>query len=383
MRQIYADHAASAHPRPELVVQAMVEAASGSGNPGRSGHALSLHGARWIHRARTAVARLFSVAEPRRVVFTRSCTEALNLVIRGLAVPGCHMVTTSMEHNAVARTIRALERSIQLRVDVVRADGRGFVSPDRIADAVTGETRLVVLNHASNVSGALQDPEAVKEACGPVPLLLDAAQSAGVLPIRVDYEDLDYVCFSGHKGLLGPPGTGGICFGPDAPLPEPLSTGGTGSRSAEDEQPEILPDRFEPGTPNTPGLAGLAAAAEYILEQTLEKMEAEQKELIEAFLSGLGTGTGVHLYGPGGGSDRLAVFSIGVEGVDPGEAARRLESEFGILVRSGLHCAPWAHKSLGTFPEGSIRVSFGHGNTPDDAAYTADALRRLAGGAVR
>lgn len=383
MRQIYADHAASAHPRPERVIQAMVEAASESGNPGRSGHARSLQGARWIHRARRAVARLFGVAEPRRVVFTHGCTDALNLVIRGLALPGCHMVTTSMEHNAVARTIRALERSSQVRVDIVQADRQGLVSPDRIADAVTGETRLVVLNHASNVSGALQDTIAIKDACGSVPLLVDAAQSAGTLPILVDAMGLDYVCFSGHKGLLGPPGTGGVCFGPEAPLPEPLSTGGTGSRSAEDEQPENLPDRYEPGTPNTPGLAGLAAATEYILEKTVEGMEAEQKELVEAFLARLGTGAGVHLYGTRSGSNRLAVFSVDVEGIDPGEAARRLENEFGILVRSGLHCAPWAHKSLGTFPRGSIRVSFGHGNTTDDAARAADALLRLGEGASR
>jgi len=354
----------------------MAEAVLNTANPGRSGHRLSLAGARIVYQAREKLATLMGVRDPRRVVFTGSCTEAINLVLKGLLRRTDRVVTTSMEHNAVARPLRQLEADGTIKLKVVGGDRHGFVSAQDIASACAEEeTALVAVCHGSNVSGAVQDLPAIRAAAAGIPLLVDAAQTAGAWPLPVDDWGLDYVALSGHKGIGGPPGIGALCISTDAPPPAPLKHGGTGSRSEFDVQPDFLPDRLEAGTANVPGLGGLLAALEWREHTGSFELGMNGQERSARFLEGLTALERVKLSGPPTAEPRLPTFSVVLEGMGPGEAAHRLEKEFGIMVRSGLHCAPWAHRTLGTFPTGTVRLSFGP-TTP--AGAEDEALAALA-----
>jgi cysteine desulfurase/selenocysteine lyase len=374
----YLDHAATTWPRPVEIGEAMVRTLADTGNAGRSGHALSLRAARALFAARHRAAGFLGVSDPRRVLFTAGCTAALNVVLRGLLRPGSHVVTTGLEHNAVARPLRALEEERGIRISRIPGDTTGRISSAALAAACTPETALVVVNHASNVSGTLQDLAALRAATDR-PFLVDAAQTAGHLPVDVDGLGLDYVAMPGHKGLCGPPGVGILCLGARAALPEPLVRGGTGSRSEEDRHPDFLPDRLEAGTPNVPGIAGLDAALAW-LERERAPLAQRLLALGTEFLEGVLRMDGVRLVGPPTVSGRVPVFSLLIEGIDPGMAARRLEQDSAVLVRSGLHCAPWAHETLGTFPGGTVRFSFGPTSPAESAAVALEALGRLVRG---
>ena len=355
----------------------MVEAVQSATSPGRSGHQLSLGAARIVYTARTAAAHTFGVSDARRVIFTSGCTEALNLVLHGLPRDRPHVVTTLLEHNSVARPLRWLSDRGQLSYTAVAADSAGHINPDELGEACLPSTALVVVNHGSNVCGSVQDLAAIRNAIGDRLLLVDAAQTAGHVPLSLHLDGIDYLAFSGHKGLGGPPGIGGLCISERAPIPPPLRQGGTGSRSEQDRQPDFLPDALEAGTPNLPGIAGLGAALKVLQVDGVEERMARELLVTEAFLEGLKTISGIHLSGSPRSSGRLPVFSLSFDDSDPGRIARRLEQEHGLLVRSGLHCAPWAHRNLKTISTGTVRISFSAASPPDAVSRTLAALEAI------
>ncbi|MDR1960995.1 MAG: aminotransferase class V-fold PLP-dependent enzyme [Gracilibacteraceae bacterium] len=375
---IYLDNAATSWPKPEAVYAAADRALrEQSGNPGRSGHKLSLAAGRLIEEARLLAARLFGVSEPERIVFTASATEALNLALHGLLRPGAHVVTSSAEHNSVIRPLAALSAE----VSKVPADLAAGVDPDRLEAALRPDTALVAITHISNVTGTenpIREIGALCRARG-IPFLVDAAQSAGAAPIDTEGMNIDLLAFPGHKGLLGPQGTGGLYVGAAAAL-RPLKQGGTGSFSASARQPARLPDRYESGTPNTPGLAGLAAGLRYIAEIGVGRIRAREAELANRLLAGLATIPGLRLFGPPPGPTRAGVVSFTLEGHDAMDISFILDDSFDIAVRAGLHCAPDAHAAAGTLSAGgTVRISAGCFTTEEEIDRCVEAVGEIAG----
>ncbi len=379
---IYLDNAATSWPKPPDVVRAMARFLEEVGaNPGRSGHRLSVEAGRIVYRTREALAALFDLPDPLRIVFAPNATYALNLTLRGLLRPGDHVITSSMEHNAVMRPLRALEaQGVALTVVPCAADGT--LDPEDIRRALRPETTLIVLNHASNVSGTILPVAEVGRIARQADrlFLVDAAQTAGVVPISMREMEIDLLAFTGHKGLLGPTGTGGLAIGERVPLErfEPLVRGGTGSRSEYEVQPDFLPDKFEGGTLNAVGLAGLLAALSYLQERGLSAIRAHETALMEHLLVGLQSIPGVSVYGPADPARRVAVVSFNVAGRMPSEVALLLDERYNIACRPGLHCAPTAHRTLGTFPTGTVRFSLGPFNTPDEIERAVQAVAGLA-----
>ena len=378
---IYLDNAATSWPKPPGVAAAMVRFLEEVGaNPGRSGHRRSIEAGRLVYRTRAALAALFGLADPLRIVFTPNVTYALNLVLRGLLRPGDHVVTSGMEHNAVMRPLRALEQE-GIALSVAPCSPQGFLDPEDVRRALRPETRLIVLNHASNVCGTILPVAEVGRIARESGLLflVDAAQTAGVLPIAMEPMGIDLLAFTGHKGLLGPTGTGGLAIGPRVPLErfEPLVRGGTGSRSEHEVQPDFLPDRFESGTLNAVGLAGLLAGLEYIEERGLAAIRAHEVALTERLLAGLRDIPGVALYGPGKATQQVAVVSFNVAGRTPADVAEALDERYGIACRPGLHCAPATHRTLGTFPVGTVRFAPGPFSTAAEIAAAVRAVEEL------
>jgi cysteine desulfurase family protein len=401
-RLIYLDNAATSYPKPPEVMEAMNHFMTEVGaNPGRAGHDRALEADRIVKNTRKSLARLFNIDNPERIVFSMNVTEALNTVINGFLKEGDHVITTSMEHNSVLRPLRYLEESGFITLAIAPCDGRGFLDIEKIPSLIQKNTALMVLNHASNVCGTIQDVRAVKQAVGATPLLLDAAQTAGCLPIDVRADGIDFLAFTGHKALLGPQGTGGLYIREGLSI-RPLMRGGTGSISEKEVQPDFLPDSLESGTRNNVGLAGLGAGVDYILREGVEKIREHEKALTVSLLSGLYDVAGLTVYGPLKANKQTSTVSITFdsllppgarydyggcgavnlelmeEDIYPAEAGDILNSEYEILVRTGLHCAPIAHKTLKTFPEGSVRISMGYFNTTEDMEITAQAIRRIA-----
>lgn len=377
---IYLDNAATAFPKPESVcVAADLTMRRLTANPGRGGHYMALDAARLVLEAREAVAGFFGAADSSRVVFTASATEAINLALFGLLRSGDRVVTTSMEHNAVVRPLRALqERGVE--VVKVQSDRYGFVAPSALVEACRPKPRMLVMSHCSNVTGTVQAIEEIGPWCRSqgILLLIDAAQSAGHLPIHVEEMCIDLLAASGHKGLMGPPGTG-FLFLREGLQVQPLIYGGTGTLSDSEHQPEHLPERLESGTLNTVGLAGLRAAIQFIENEGFEQVRSHQRLLLLQLLDGLSSLPGVVLYGPADAAAHGGAVSFTVESTDPAAFGFRLDREYGICCRIGLHCAPDAHRSIGTYPKGTIRVSPGYFNTCQDINAFLSALQKLAG----
>lgn len=375
---VYLDNAATSLPKPRGVAEAVAAAIGRAGNPGRSGHRLSILSARDLFTARERLAELFGFRDSARFTFTENATGALNRAIKGLLVPGDHVVTTSVEHNSVMRPLRRLEAA-GVSLTVVPADASGTVDAAAVAAAIRKGTRLVAVTHASNVSGAIQPIEAIARAAkakGAL-TLVDAAQTAGSVPIDLSSLPVDLLAASGHKGLLGPQGTGFLFVREGVPL-TPLVEGGTGSRSEDDHQPDFYPDCMESGTPNSVGIAGLSVALAWLLRKGIGAVREKELQLLSVLLDGLRRIPGVTVYGPDDPSFRACAVSFNLEGEDPGEIGRRLEREGGILSRAGLHCSPNAHRTLGTFPQGTVRVSPGPFTTRQEIRSFLAALRRIA-----
>lgn len=379
---LYLDNAATSWPKPAEVARAMVYFLDHVGaNPGRSGHRLSLDSARIVYQTRESLARLFGVKDCLRIVFGHNITDSLNLALYGLLQAGDHVITTSMEHNAVMRPLRVLEKS-GVNLSVIPCESDGTLNPQKVEQAILPATKLVVINHASNVCGTILPVRQVGQIVRQYNLLLlvDAAQSAGVLPIDMQADYIDLLAFTGHKSLYGPMGTGGLVLGErvdPAKLP-PLRQGGTGSRSETEIQPEFLPDRYECGTPNAVGLAGLFAALEWIESRGMANIRLHEKRLCQMLVDGLRDTPGVILYGPMDAELQTATIGFNIVGMEPSTVGMRLEDEYKILCRVGLHCAPAAHRTLGTFPDGCVRFGLGAFMTDEQVEQAVLAVRMMA-----
>lgn len=376
----YFDNAATSFPKPPATVSALCAfQETAAANPGRSGHRMSVAAGRVLYDCRDAAAAALGAGNPLDVIFTLNATMALNIAIAGLLEPGDHVVTTSMEHNSVARPLRWAETNGCALTIVPASPSTTAVRAADILAAVTPATKLVAVTHASNVTGAINPIADIAEGLRDkgVPLLVDAAQTAGALPLDVAAAGIDLVAFTGHKSMFGPMGTGGLYVSPGMKL-NPMIRGGTGSRSEEDTQPEFMPDRLESGTPNAIGAAGLLAGLRFIEETGRERIAGHKRMLTDRFLEGLASVNRAEVYGPPEGAERLSTVALNIRGIDCSEVAQRLDDDYGILVRAGLHCAPWAHQTLGTYPGGAVRFSFGYFNSAGEVDSAVAALREIA-----
>ncbi len=377
---VYLDNAATSFPKPPRVYERLrgyLEEYGGC--PGRGSHQLARQAEGVIQETRGLLAQLFGVRDPLRIIFTLNATDALNMAIKGVLRPGDHVVTTVLEHNSVSRPLNRLERKGLIRLTRVPASRDGYVDPGDVRKAMGARTRLVAVVHGSNVTGALQPIEQI----GPIArqggalFLVDAAQTAGAAPIDVEAMAVDLLAFPGHKALLGLPGTGGLYVGPRAEL-EPWREGGTGIQSEAPLQPEELPLRLEAGSPNTLGLAGLRESLAFILQYGVAWIRSHELALAQRLLDGLRAIDGVAVHGPSTVERRTAIVSITLRGRSTAQVAGELDRAQGIAVRAGLHCAPGAHRALGTFPDGTVRISPGYFTRPADIDACLEAIRDLA-----
>jgi len=381
---IYLDNAATSWPKPPEVTAAMVQFIEQvGGNPGRAGHRLAVESARIVYAARQAIADLFGVRDPMRVIWGANVTEALNLALHGLLRPGDHVITSSMEHNSVMRPLRTLEAQ-GVAVTVVACWPDGALDPCQIEAAIRDNTTMIVLTHASNVVGTLLPVAEVGRIARRHGLLflVDAAQTAGAYPLDMEDAAIDLLAFTGHKSLYGPMGTGGLVIGPriDTGRLRPLKQGGTGSRSEREEQPAFLPDRYESGTPNVVGLAGLAAGVAWVQRQGIAAIRAHEVALSQRLIDGLAAIPGVHVYGSLRAERQMATVSFRIAAMDPADVGLRLDEEYAIMCRVGLHCSPAAHRTIGTFPAGTVRFGLAALNHEAEVDAALVAVERLAKG---
>lgn len=385
MRHIYMNNAATTWPKPPVVPQAVFDFMTNAGANAARGSASErdLKSLDIVFTARTRAAKLFggyAKGNPKYVTITANVTHSLNVVLKGFLKPGMRVVTTSMEHNSVLRPLRELQDRGVL-VDVLQCSMRGYLPLKALSEALLEKTDLVVMTHCSNVCGSVQPLEEAAGICARrgTPLVVDCAQTGGVLPVNAQGLALAALCFTGHKGLFGPQGTGGIVWNPEfAEKCAPLVEGGTGSLSHEETQPSIMPDKFEAGTPNLPGMAGLDAALAWLENTGMEQIAAREEQLGRRLCEGLLSIKGMRLLGTADDSaPRLPVYAFNIDGIDNGTLARDLSDRYGIESRPGLHCSPLAHRTLGTFPEGALRLSPGYFNTEEEVDYTIEALKEL------
>lgn len=377
---IYLDNAATTYPKPECVYSAVDKVfRESSGNPGRSGHKLSLAADKVIDDARFIVSRFFGVTRPESLIFTFNTTDSLNLAIKGILTQGDHVITSSMEHNSVTRPLEML-KSKGVEYTKVQTDPAKGIDVDEINKAIKSNTKLVIINHVSNVTGTINSVEQIGELCREkgILFLVDAAQSAGIIPIDVNKMNIDMLAFPGHKGLMGPQGTGGLYIRKGIIL-NTLREGGTGSNSELLYQPDTLPDRYESGTPNIAGIAGLAAGVQYILDEGIENIRKKDTKLANKLLNALEDIPNITIYGPPACEERSGVVSLKIDGIEVSEIAAVLDNAFDIAVRAGLHCAPDAHKTLGTLEKGgTLRISAGYFNSEDDIDVCINTLQIIA-----
>ena len=376
---VYLDNAATSWPKPPEVIAAMqAYLENGGGSPGRAAHGKSLASARMVYETRDALSSLFNATSPDRVIFTKNATEAINLLLFGFLNPGDHVIVSSMEHNAVMRPLRQLE-SRGVSLSVAACDSCGGLDPLTIKTALTPRTRLVLLVHASNVTGTLLPIAEVANIAreAGIRFAVDAAQTAGVHPIDVQSGGIDFLTFTGHKSLGGPQGTGGLVIGPDVDL-RPLMFGGTGSASESENQPAFLPDKLESGTLNAIGIAGLGASLAALTEFGVENVLAHERKLMKLFRDGLKEMPDIEVYGPENTAESVGVLSLNVASRPCEEVGMELERNFDILTRTGLHCAPAAHRTIGTFGRGTVRFSVSRFNTESDIHAAIEALSKIA-----
>jgi len=375
---IYLDNAATSRPKPPEVIQAMTDFLNDiCASSGRSGHRLAIEASRTVYETRDSIAEFFNIANPLQVVFTMNATESLNLAIRGSLKAGDHVITSSMEHNSVMRPLRAMEAQ-GLEVSVIQCSAQGFLDPDDVRKAIKSNTKMVVLNHGSNVTGSLDPAEEVGRIARDNGLLflLDTAQTAGAYPIDVEKMHVDLLAFTGHKSLCGPQGTGGLYIREGVKV-DALKWGGTGSRSEEEYQPDFLPDKHESGTLNVVGLAGLGAGVRFVMSAGVDAIRKRERDLTHRLISGLLETPGVTVYGGLDADRQVGVVSFNINGLSQSEIGLRLDEDYEIMCRVGLHCAPIAHKTIGTFPDGTVRFGLGTFTTESEIDTAIQAVREL------
>lgn len=383
---IYFDNSATSWPKPPGVLDAICYFINEIGaNPGRSGHQLAVESSRVVFEAREKVNDFFNGPDPLRVIFGKNITEAINLVLKGYLKQGDHVITSSMEHNAVMRPLRALE-SLGIQVTVISCTEEGFLEPAKIENAIRDNTSLIVINHGSNVTGTLLPVMEIGAIARRNNLLfmVDTAQTAGAFPIDMEEMKIDFLAFTGHKSLLGVMGTGGLVISPrvDVSKIKPMMQGGTGSRSEAEIQPEFIPDKFESGTQNALGLAGLIEGINFIQKEDIFNIRQHEIDLMSHLKKGLGEIPGVTLFAPNQSKDQTATLSFNISGISPSEVGLILDDKYGILSRVGLHCAPAAHKTIGTFPTGSVRFGLGVFNTHQEVDVAISAVKEIGKGGV-
>lgn len=375
---IYLDNAATTFPKPRQVYEAVLDCMENYGaNPGRAGHKLAMRAGREIYECRENIAKLLNVSNPMSIVFTHNATDSLNLAIKGVVKSGDHIITTSIEHNSVIRPIKALEKN-GVENTIVKCDKYGHLDPNDIKKAIKPNTKLIVTTHASNVCGTIVDIESVGNIAkeNNVLYLVDASQTLGVYDIDIQKINVDMIAAPGHKCLLGPQGTG-MLYIRDGLEVNILKEGGTGSNSEDLFQPNMMPDRYESGTHNTPGIAGLNAGVKFILETGIDKIRKHEEELCEYMLTKLTEVPNIKIYGPLDSKKRAAVISINIGDIDSGEITFILDDMYEIATRSGIHCSPLAHKTLGTLRQGTVRFSLGYFNTKEDIDKAVEDLKEI------
>lgn len=378
---IYLDNAATSNPKPAVVAEAMIPFLTDRcANPGRGGHPLANDAARLMFETRHNLLDLFNAPSLSQLVFTANITEALNVALKGLLKAGDEVLVSSMEHNSMMRPLRQLEQTGIIVTVIPCCSRTGLISLNTLQLAISARTKLVAINHASNVFGTIQPIAKIGKLCrkNKLLLLVDSAQTAGCINIDMDASLIDLLAFTGHKGLLGPMGIGGLIVGPIVNTTEitPLITGGTGSFSELEQQPDFLPDALESGTPNLPGIAGLNASVNWLKQQGMTQVIAKKAALITQLIDGLSDIDGLTMFAADV-SERVGVISLVIDGVDSGELDEYLIDEFGIYCRIGLHCSPAAHKTFGTFPDGTIRLSTGLFTTAEQINYTISVFKQL------
>ena len=376
---IYLDNAATTYPKPEKVYDSIMDCMKNyCANPGRAGHKLAMRAAREIYDARENIAKLFNIDNPMNVIFTNNATDSLNLAIKGVVKSGDHIITTSMEHNSVIRPIKSLENH-GVENTIVQCDKEGFLNIEDLKKAIKPNTKLIVTTHASNVVGTLIDIKAVGEVAKEHNLLylVDASQTAGVYDINVSDFNVDMIAAPGHKCLLGPQGTG-ILYIREGLNVNILKEGGTGSKSEDLFQPDLVPDKYEAGTHNTPGIVGLNEGVKFILEKGIDNIRIHEEELCEYMLNKLEEVPNIIVYGTKDSKKRAAVIAINIGNMDSGEITFLLDSQYQIATRSGIHCSPLAHQTLGTLEQGVVRFSLGYFNTKNDIDEAIRALIEIA-----
>ncbi len=374
---IYLDHAATSWPKPPAVLEAVQHALlHESANPGRGSHRMAVQASRTLLKARQQLARLLDVRNPVDIAFTANTTIALNMAIFGYVRPGDHVIATMTEHNSVWRPLEALKRSTGIQVTYIPVDACGQLDLHEVDQAFTAQTRLLICNHSSNLLGSILPAAELAQLAHRhgARILLDIAQSAGHIPVKLQEWEIDMAAFPGHKGLLGPQGTGGLYIAPELDL-SPWLYGGTGSQSEEADQPSVRPDRYEPGTPNTPGIAGLAAGVQYVLDQGIESIAAHEQQLVARLWDGLSDIKGLRVLGPAADEPRTGIVSFVMEQQDPAQIAFQLDRQYGIAVRAGMHCTPLAHRMAGTVATGAVRASVGYGTTEQHVDQLLEAVQ--------
>ncbi len=388
---LYFDNAATSWPKPQVVTDRMTHfLAQEAANPGRAGHRMAVGAEKTLDAVRKLLVNFINGEDLHRLIFTLNGTDALNIAFKGLIREGDHVITTALEHNSVSRPLQAMAESGFISLTRVGfSQQTGTVDPEEIRKAITPKTKLVAVTHGSNVLGTIQPIEEIGKIVrtagnGKIRFLVDSAQTIGVSPIDVRKYHIDVLAFPGHKSLLGPTGTGGLYISPTISLDDlkAFREGGTGGDSSSPTQPKLFPYFLEGGTPNTVGIAGLGAATEYVIAQGPEKILAHERKLVQKIINAIDGNPKFTLYGPRGphGADtRVGTLSFNVEGYTPQELGGILDESFGIAVRPGLHCSPYAHKGIGTFPDGAVRVSPGHFNTEEQTDALISAMLEVAG----
>ena len=381
---IYLDNAATTYPKPKRVIDAMVDYMQNCGaSPSRGSYSLAIKASRCLYDSRKKVAKLFRIDDVSRVVFTKNSTESINIALKGLLKNGDHVITTSLEHNSVYRCLNRLKTTEEIDITLIWADERGIVDSEQFEKNIRPNTKAFVYTHASNLIGNILPIKEIGEIAKKYGIItiIDASQTAGHIDINVKDDNIDVLCFTGHKGLYGPQGIGGLYISPKIDI-VPLIEGGTGGDSNKPLNPESYPDKLEAGTINMPGVVGLSSGIDFINSVGIEKIRGHEQHLLELAYEMLGKNPQVKIYGNEDISKKVGIFSFNVKGVSSADVGYLLDNRFSIITRTGLHCTPLAHKTIGTINEGAVRCSFSYFNKESDIIRLSEAICKIGKGEI-